>query len=155
MSTNEMFIKAKLARNALTTKTREDGTRFVCQKDDAPDWVNDLCREAHDDMLPDDFVYSVIEESIDAIVDNEGDADEAEMTVMEADSYTKNLIDWVGSNLKRVGYCDEAISQYGLDASEGLVNILSAGQSHERQAIFNNVRNALENLDLEEMDGAE
>lgn len=152
MNTNEMLIKAKLARNGLTTKTRDDGTKFVCQKDDAPDWLNDLCRDAHNDMMPDDFVYSVIEDALDAIIDADGDAEDL---FLEADSYTRDLLAWLSSNLKRVNYVDEAAEEYGGDASEGIVHLISAGQYHEKSQILANVVNSLENLEIEGMDDAE
>lgn len=152
MNTFEMLVKAKLARSFLTRKTRESGEQFVCQKDDAPDWLNDMCRDAHDDMLPDDFVYSVIEDALDAIIDQDGDAEDVSL---EADTYNRDLLAWLSSNLDRASYCDEACEEYGVEASEGIMHFISMGQHYEKRQILANVVNSLENIEIEELDGLE
>lgn len=145
MSKNEMVIKAKLALNSLETKTHEDGTRFVSVKDDAPDWLEDLCRDAHDDMLPDDFVFETIQEALSAIVDNDGDTDAVEL---EADCYNSDLIAWLGSHSRRPGYCDDAAEEYGTDG--GIMGMIRMGQYAEKREILYSVISSLENVDLEE-----
>jgi hypothetical protein len=152
MNKNEMVIKATLARNALESKNRSDnGERYICVKDDAPDWVTELCREAHDDMFPDDFVFETVAEALDAIIDQDGEADSVEL---EADCYNSDLLAWLGSHSSRVNYTDQAAEEFGT-ASEGIINQIMQGQYLEKRQILGNVVSFLENLDLEEMDGAE
>lgn len=52
----------KLANEVLkmmTQGTRDNGETFKHLKDDAPDWMQDLCHEAHGRMLPDDHKYQI------------------------------------------------------------------------------------------------
>lgn len=144
---SELLTKAKLARSGLTTKTRENGERFVYQKDNAPEWLNDLCHDAHGSLLPDDFIYSVIEDALDAIIDNDGDTDSVEL---EADIYTRDLLDWLGSHSSRVAYCDKAAEEFGAEFDGDIIWQIQMGQHLEKREILENVISSLEKLDLEE-----
>ena len=52
-----------------TTSTRGDGTRFVGLTPDAPEWLHDAIREAHEygEILPNDWVYRVASMTADEI----------------------------------------------------------------------------------------
>ncbi len=150
-----MHTKAKLARSFFIQDTREESkTQFWKTKDNAPDWLTELCHDAHTDgMLPDDYCYEYIVDALDLIVDHEGDQDEAASHI-EADCYTSDLLQWLASDLRRLNICDEAVGEYGTDASEGILPQISAGQMYERTQIFNSVYNSLDNLDEDEIEAA-
>lgn len=124
------------------TKGREGGGTFQTLKDAAPDWMTDVCREAHDDFLPDDFIYSVIVDSLEALT-NYDDESEARDS-LEPDIYNRDLLAWVSSNLHRAGYVNDAVSEGMVDlTSFDLFSALQAGQIQEKQVIFDGVVRAL------------
>lgn len=155
MNESEMFVKAKLARSFLTRGNRaESGEVYIYAKDGAPEWMQTLCQDAHDEILPDDYVYSVIEDALDSIIDNDGDADSATDSI-EADTYNRDLLAWLASHTFRVGYCDEAAEEIGLGSDAGIIDRIQLGQCFEKRAIFQSVINSLENIEIEEIDGLE
>jgi hypothetical protein len=125
----------------LQTKTRTDGTEFICQSDDAPEWFKTLCQDAHGDFLPDDWRYEFISDSLRALSDFD-DQDEAMESATEASIYTHELLQWLASNLTRPTYCDDAISELG--EFKDTVQLISAGQYMERSEVFQSVLASLE-----------
>ena len=127
-----------------TKSTRADGhTEYWHLKntENAPEWVRDLCHDAHGEMLPDDWKYQFIVEALDALSENE---DPGEIC-MEPDIYTGELTAWVSSHLERVGYVDECIDEFGvIDKDTPLVSFLSYGQQREKEEVLQSVRASLE-----------
>ena len=99
---------AQLCQTYLVRKEREDGSTFICQTDDAPEWFDDLVRAAHLDMLPNDWSYTFIESAIDQI---------EEGVEIEEIEYSRpvnwKLTDWFGSHGYRPEYADNAIRDFG------------------------------------------
>lgn len=137
------------------TRKRDDGSEFVCLKDSAPEWASDFVREAHGtEMLPDDYRYrwiaealSLLAESLPADVEVE-DADVDDLATEfgnDVSVYTADLLAWLSSNLSRIAYCDEAISE-GLTEANDLTAIIMVGQAAERQEVFQSVVAALANF---------
>lgn len=128
------------------TKTRDEGQSFVSLKDDHPEWMQDLCREAHGDMLPDDNRYEMIQEALQAIADSDEDADLSDvMHEIEADFRNADLLAWVSSSLSRAGYVNEAVEQGYADVSNfDLFRTLQAGQIMEKNEVFASIQNSLE-----------
>ena len=54
------------------------------------------------------------------------------------------LVEWLGSNLNRGGYCDEAVSELGFDEGRGVFGLLALGQYWEALEVFGLVVRALE-----------
>jgi hypothetical protein len=74
----------------------------------------EVCHEAHGDMFPDDWRYSMIEEAADMLSEAENEDDyqdrvgQAEAPIMNVD-----LLGYIGSHGARFnGYADEAIAEY-------------------------------------------
>lgn len=149
MSKSQILNKAKLAKAGLTMSKRNEDT-IITVRDDAPEWVTDLCRDAHGTMLPDDFIFATIAECLDAIIEADGDTDSIEL---EADIYNGQLTTWLSSSNIRIGYVDDAMEQNGLGGlGSGIIEMIQAGQHLEKTEILSCVVSSLENLDLEEKD---
>jgi hypothetical protein len=146
MRKSQMLEVAETARKYFVNskRTNSDET-YWHTKDDAPDWVNDMCQAAHDGMLPDDYRYSFIVEALDAIIDAEGDTDSADL---EADCYTADLTAWLASRVSRTEYVDQAVEEFGAD-SVGIVSQLMQGQYLEKREVLTSVISSLESVDLE------
>lgn len=130
------------------TKFRENGAEFITLTDDAPDWAEDVIRTAHGDLMPDDWRYRFIEDACQAIIEHEDDRDSAYES-LEADVYYHELLQWLASNLSRIGYCDDAAQDFGI--SDGsIINIIQWGQLSEKQETFNLLYDALEALATEQ-----
>jgi hypothetical protein len=48
-------------------RTRADGDVFVTTKDDAPEWLRDAVREAHQDDPPNDWTYGEAQAACEAL----------------------------------------------------------------------------------------
>lgn len=140
--TTEMTLQtlAESVRKSFVQDKREDGTAFWKRVDGTPDWVQELCLQAHGDMMPDDWRYAFIVEALDALEENEDPDD----ITLEADIYTHELTTWLGSRADRFGYCDEAYADYGLETFPGTIELLQLGQAAEKREVLDLVRSSLE-----------
>ena len=116
---------------------------------DKPQWIVDLCREAHGHMFPDDIKYEYIVEALDAIIEASEGEDLHDMVNMgyylEPDLYTHDLLKWVASG-GRTGYVSDAIKSYfdTSDTAPNLDELLIAGQRAEREEVYQSVLTSLE-----------
>lgn len=154
-----MITIRELAGNlydAFQTKTRDNGEEFVCLKDGSPEWMANVVRAAHGDMLPDDFRYSFIKEAAGAIHDAGDDADLDDAAAEfsdEVDLYNSDLLRWVGSSVTRASYCDDAMEELG--QPDGLFKLLQWGQAEERREVFELVVSSLLELAEDANEGEE
>ncbi len=128
---------------------------IVVLMDETPAWIKAVCQEAHGDLLPDDWRYEFIKEAIHLIADaSEDDILEDLHDRMEADIYNNELLKWVGSNLNRISYCDDAKETYGGGGDLSFMDLISIGQLWEKHEVFhlvlNGLRSRLEDLETTE-----
>ncbi len=116
---------------------RKEGETYHRRKDNAPEWVRDMTHEAHGSMLPDDWRYQFIVEALCAL---EADGEDA---TLEADIYTHDLTNWLGSRADRIGYVDEALENGLVGTESGIVPILQLGQWTEKDEVLSLVREFL------------
>lgn len=134
---------------------REVWTCNVDHDDDGPDyWVREMVEAAHDDcrILPDDFRYQFIVESLDAIMDCENE-DDAEQSATEPDIYTHDLNRWLCESYDGHGYCDEAVTEGMVPETAPMFERLAAGQYLERREVFGAVLGYLQQRAEEENEG--
>jgi hypothetical protein len=149
----ETTTKAAELAVMFEVRKRDNGERFIALDDSAPQWAQDFVREAHGtEMLPDDYRYQWISEALDLIAQTGADTEDADDLARrfadDVDIYTHSLLTWLASNLTRIGYCDEAITE-GMTEANDLTSIIMAGQASERYEVFQNVLTALEQLEDE------
>lgn len=102
--------------NSFQVKERDDGQEFYCTKDDAPDYVTELCRHVHDGMMPDDYRYEFLVDALNGIdeqlcsVDSLDDLDR--YYNIDANVYTVELLRWLASNIRRTEYVDECLQEF-------------------------------------------
>lgn len=155
-STAVKKLAAEVAAQFVQAK-RANGDEYWKRKDgaEADDWVKEMCFKAHGDMMPDDWKYEFIVESLNALAD----ADDPEDVMLEADVYTHDRLRWLASHLQRPGYCDEE-REDGLVAEDAdIVTRVGAGQVREKEEVLASVRESLlervrEQGDDEEADDA-
>lgn len=122
-----------------------EGETFDRLKKGSPEWMTDVVYAAHDDgeMLPDDWRYKVIRAAVEAIAETE-DGDEVEgFADGQVDIYTGDRLKWLGSNLHRPGYCDEAVDEFGGGETGGIVALIGLGQYWEADRVLAQVSEAL------------
>lgn len=134
---------------------------YYILKDGSPEWMRDVCRNAHDNakILPDDYRYAFIHETICILKDADEEADVDELREMlheqlEPSVYTSDLTEWLNSSPYRVYYLDEAKNTYGADMDA--FQLLSCAQKTEMEETglqvleaFNEIAEAM-NLEKEE-----
>lgn len=133
---------ARQGYNSMETRTRDNGETYVCRKEDAPAWLDDLIREAHGDMLPDDWTFSTVRDALSYITEHGEDADPHLFADDSVDVYTADRIAWLGSHSCRPSYCDQARDEFG--AGNGILDQIGAGQYLEALEVFGGVLNSLE-----------
>lgn len=146
MNTERLLKAAQFAREFFTKDKRLSGESYWHTTDKAPQWVKDLCQEAHGGMLPDDYRYLYIVESLEAIIDNNGDSDSVEL---EADCRTSELTTWLASCTTRAEYVDQSIEEFGQSA-EGVLQQIGMGQFLEKQEVLQSVVSSLEDAELDD-----
>jgi len=127
------------------------GEEFRKLKDGSPEWMRDVCRAAHDDaaMLPDDWRYNAIEDAASRMSELDDDADptdahdEASEFADNVDVYNFDLVKWLGSNLNRGAYVDEAISELGAPEPFDIFRAIGMGQYQERREVWDQLARAL------------
>ena len=132
---------AKLARCAFSLETRPDGSEYWTANRCAPDWIGELVRTAHGDMLADDYRYKFIVHALDELEEVE-DVDEAGF-YWEYEPYLARLADWLGSHNHRFSYCDDWAQEYG-SLGDGTAGLLQGGHLAERLEVLDLVRGSLE-----------
>lgn len=142
--TEELQKLAGEAYDSFQQIERGDETITV-KKPGAPAWVDDLVREAHGDMFPDDWRYDTIQSACGAIHDASEGADITEVGAEFADStvdvYTTARYEWLASNLHRQSYVDDAAAEFG--PSEDICQAVGMGQYQEANEIFYSVAGSL------------
>jgi len=124
-------------------KDRQPNEFFYLKNDDAPQWVIDMAKEVHGDMLPDDYKYAYIVDALEALAEAD-DVDNARSIIHDSvDIETYRLFHWVQSHTERLGRANDASDEFVLDTIEGF---LTAGQYIERDEVFTIVLDTLENL---------
>lgn len=104
----------------LTRRPHPTHGEIVCLSDDAPQWAQDAVHEAHGDLMPDNWRYKMIEfiaDAIDEQDDDDPDIHEIADRFVDNHCYYHQRLDWLSSNLCRMGYCNEAQDE-GLVAAD-------------------------------------
>ena len=147
MSSYSIREAAAKMHEAMTTKSRPDGSTFHTLRDGSPSWMRDVCFAAHNEggIPPDDYRYRFIAECLEAIVESDEDPSDAVREV-EPDCYTADLTAWLASNVGRVYYLDEAAS-LGLREDFSGFDLLMAAQQCEIWEVGDAVIAALEGVE--------
>lgn len=140
-------IASEAAQWFTTVKRGEDTIDTL--KDGRPSWVQDLVREAHGGMMPDDWRYAAIRAAVEHVSDSgaetERDLEDADHEYADAqvDVYTSDRLAWLASNLNRPGYVDEAAAEFGTDADADTVDRIGRGQYMEAREVWGSVVRSL------------
>jgi hypothetical protein len=115
--------------DAFETRYRENGEPFACLKDDAPEWCRDAVREAHDDALPNDWIYAACRDMAEALAESDSGDMEAvyDAAAGMTDPYTHQLLKWAADVPGALDACDEAASTFGRGA-DSIADMLLQGQ---------------------------
>lgn len=150
---------ASLLSSSFVSKQRDNGERFYCLSDSAPEWVRTAIMLAHEDELPNDSRYALIRDAAVALADQQFDsAEEAEEALCELScdlvpSYSSELLQWFAERSSRLSDCDDALEELGSSgsygsvsdllelghrrASERILSILIAEIEENRESLFN------------------
>jgi hypothetical protein len=135
---------------AFVSAKRDNGDTFYKLADGSPEWMTDAVRAAHGDMMPDDWRYRFIREVASAVseVADDEDLDDARHEAVDAivDVYNARLAAWLGSHSARLGYCDEAMEEYGaaIALDGGIAKLMQLGQYREIDEVWGQLVAALE-----------
>lgn len=110
------------------------GEKIHVVSDDAPQWVRDMVKAAHGEVLPDDFIYDEVHQSLWQF---HLEGDEAGPSI--ANPYTSGLTRWLASSLHRIEYLESALEC----GQPSVFELLTAAQQMEINFIHDEVRGAL------------
>lgn len=110
------------------TKTRDDGSVFICLVDDRPEWVYEAVREAHDDEFPDDWRYEHCALIFEQVAQGANDPDDAD-TIADSlvDIYDADIVKWLADNTTRSAYVDDWHNDYGAEFND-VISSIRGGQ---------------------------
>lgn len=135
---------ASTAAACFTTTQRPDSGDYVALLDGSPDWVSALVREAHGHTLPDDWRYASIESALAWIADgNDPEDEQYEWADANVDAYHSGRLAWLASDGSRPNYCDDATSEMGDYAPNGILDRIGLGQHQESCEVFASVLRSL------------
>lgn len=148
MSPSPLQDAATEAAQSFTVSQRPDGTGTYIHTHHAPEWVVDMVREAHGDMLPDDLRYEMVRDAVDHVADQVTIGDDMDEW---ADDFcdcvaceTTTRTAWLASHLSRIGYVDEYLQETGAAVGEeGISGLLAGGMYLERREVFASVLESL------------
>lgn len=148
-----------LLSSSFVSKERDDGERFYCLSDSAPEWCSTAVMLAHDDELPNDSRYALIRDAAIALSDQQCDsAEDAQEALWELScdllpSSTAALLQWFADRPSRLSDCDDALEELGSSgsygsasdllelghrrASEAVLSVLIAEIEENRESMFN------------------
>lgn len=138
--------------NSFVTDRRNDGKEFVKLADTCPEWVSEIVRKCHGDMMPDDWRYHMIKtvayEFCTRSCDNQDDCEELVGEIADdlIDVYNINLLEWLSSDLDRAYYCNEAISEGLLSTNADIFERIRMGQYKEYEEIAYLMLNAISDV---------
>jgi len=116
----------------------EDGT--IRLSDDAPNWLQELIRIAHEGLpASDSYRLAYIRDALQGLAHSTT----LDSVPTDPDMYLADLLAWAASNETRADYCDSAIGSYGADT---LRQVLYMGQWIERRTVLLIVHSYLTNL---------
>jgi len=147
MSDITIAALAAEARKHFTQDTRSNGDKFwandVKDTDPVSGWIYGMVRDAHGDMMPDDYRYAFVVDALDVIADSDAETgdDARDSIVMESDIYTSDLLKWLASRNDRLDYCDQYADETD---TNGTLERISGGQWTEKNEVLNSVINSLE-----------
>jgi len=148
---------ASLLSSSFISKQRDNGEKFYCLSDSAPEWCSTAVTLAHGNELPNDSRYELIRDAAVALADQHFDsAEEAEESLWELScdllpNSTAALLQWFADRPSRLSDCHDAATEGRLSslcvheilfeghriASESVLSILIAEIEENRESLFN------------------
>lgn len=121
--------------------TRNNGDSYFFLKSDAPKWMQNIVFESHNafDLLPNDRIYTLIANALDAIVEGLDDIEFADYAVSV---YNHDRTSWLAENQANVSLVDQAVEEYGNPGS--VIEAIGYGQNLQAAIVFNTVMAGLE-----------
>lgn len=137
------------------SRTRDNGDKFLTLKDGYPEWMKQVCFEAHDSptvgtIMPDDYRYKMIKEVIDMLSECADEIDQKESVFDKfydrfyAPDYTYDLLQWLASYNARADFCDAYADEMG--ERSDLIGQIRDGYTYELREVFELVVSALNNV---------
>lgn len=117
--------------NAFEVCTRDNGSKFVALKDDAPEWAAKIVQGAHDGAMPCDWRYSRLDMLAHDLLN--ANSQDYELDTMEwadsvADVYNHHLLNWAANVSYAVDCIEDARTEWGYDGANGFLEWARAGQ---------------------------
>lgn len=142
---NKLDFLQKLSESFITKERPNGGTFRVIDDQKAGELKQkflDLSMHCHDDMLPDDDRYRMIEICADVLLDAELDEDQALVDLSgQAPIYNGDLLQWAASSVYRIEYVDQALSDFEYNE---LIPALSMGYNMELTEVLHLMINWLD-----------
>jgi len=135
-------------RDAFEWKKRDSGDEFMgLNHYTAPQELYGAVRKAHDERLPDDWIYKTCYRVIGAMCDHDvktaDDMEEHRAEIVDGlvDIYTSDLTAWLNDSIYNVSYIDDAMSEH--EPKTGC-DLLMMAQYRAIDEIYSVIAHALE-----------
>jgi hypothetical protein len=133
-------------KRSFECKKRTTGEQFLCFSDHiTPEHaLYKLVKQAHNDMLPDDYKFQFIYDSLVMLsnVSSDLDADFDLYSIqIETDICNSDLLNWLKGNLNRIDYCNQILEEQ--DRATDFMQIVQQAQHREREEVLFSVYESL------------
>jgi len=128
------------------SRTRDNGSHYVVLKSNRPEELYNSVKNAHGDLLPDDWIYNTYHSILSAMGDYDissiDDLEDYRHEIVDGivDCYTSELTSWLNSHNSNTYYLTQAIQEHG--ASDGF-DALALAQYLAINEIYTEVINLL------------
>lgn len=143
MKTRLQALAADYSRR-FEKRTRENGAEFQCITDgeETPE-LEQLIRDAHGEMFPDDWRYAFIVDALDALEEcSDPDGGDAAEYLPEY-VYTHEQLNWLASHSDRLSDANEYASEYGFSEKDGILGLVAGAMRREQETVLDDVRGSL------------
>ena len=146
------------ARDYFQTHPREASapvTTVYTLRDDAPEWVREAVREAHDlfDIMPDDLTYELCADAFAAVsgyASGFWDDDAHDFADSEVSVYTSARMAYISDSWHRRSAADDALAE-GIAAT--IEDAAAAAWYAEAEAVYGIIRSAVKRATADEGEG--
>lgn len=128
---------------------RDDGSDYIRNTPDSPDWVRELIYTCHDGESPNDARYRLIKDAAVAISKQQfSDADDArdaisDLSVDLLPIYIAEILHWFAGNTTRLGDCDTYLADTGASVAS-TYDLLSVGYQLAAENVLGLIVDSLE-----------
>jgi len=133
----DLILKTREVKQRLETKKEFITYDLKKLPEEIAEMFQTACRLAHQDELPNDWIYNQIDNALIAISESTNEEYLQESAQNNVDIYNYDLINWLSEHLNRIESVNETVQEYGIDSKNfDLIQVISMTQARFIETIY-------------------